>query len=115
MITEESVREVIDTARIEDVVGDFVSLRRRGQNMIGLCPFHNEKTPSFNVNPTRNIFKCFGCGQGGDPVKFLMELEQLSFPDAIKWLARKYNIKLKEKGFLFLEKQFAAGQLVLFL
>lgn len=97
MITEESVREVIDTARIEDVVGDFVSLRRRGQNMIGLCPFHNEKTPSFNVNPSRNIFKCFGCGQGGDPVKFLMELEQLSFPDSIKWLARKYGIKLKEK------------------
>lgn len=97
MITEESVREVIDTARIEDVVGDFVSLRRRGQNMLGLCPFHNEKTPSFNVNPARNIFKCFGCGQGGDPVKFLMELEQLSFPDAIRWIARKYNIKLKEK------------------
>lgn len=97
MILEESVREVIDTARIEDVVGDFVSLRRRGQNMIGLCPFHNENTPSFNVNPSRNIFKCFGCGQGGDPVKFLMELEQLSFPDAIKWLARRYNIKLKEK------------------
>jgi DNA primase len=97
MITEESVREVIDTARIEDVVGDFVSLRRAGQNLSGLCPFHNEKTPSFNVNPARNIFKCFGCGQGGDPVKFLMELEQLSFPDAIKWIARKYNIKLKEK------------------
>jgi len=97
MITEESVREVIDTARVEDVVGDFVSLRRRGQNLIGLCPFHNEKTPSFNVNPARNIYKCFGCGQGGDPVKFLMELEQLSFPDAIKWLARRYNIKLKEK------------------
>lgn len=97
MITEESVREVIDTARIEDVVGDFVSLRRRGQNMIGLCPFHNEKSPSFNVNPSRNIFKCFGCGQGGDPIKFLMELEQLDFPGAIKWIAARYNIKLKEK------------------
>ncbi len=97
MITEESIREVIETARIEDVVGDFVSLRRRGQNLLGLCPFHNEKTPSFNVNPARNIFKCFGCGQAGDPVKFLMELEQLSFPDAIKWLASRYNIKLKEK------------------
>ena len=97
MITDESVREVIETARIEDVVGDFVSLRRRGQNMIGLCPFHNEKTPSFNVNPARNIYKCFGCGEGGDPVKFLMSLEQLSFPDAIRWLARKYNLKLQEK------------------
>ncbi|MEO0789245.1 MAG: DNA primase [Bacteroidota bacterium] len=97
MIAEESVREVIETARIEDVVADFVSLRRRGQNYIGLCPFHNEKTPSFNVNPSRNIYKCFGCGEGGDPVKFLMTLEQLSFPDAIRWLARKYNLKLKEK------------------
>ncbi|PHI21195.1 DNA primase [Lewinellaceae bacterium SD302] len=97
MILEESVREVIDTARIEDVVGDFVSLKRRGQNLTGLCPFHNENTPSFNVNPARNIYKCFGCGVGGDPVKFLIELEQISFPDAIKWLARRYNIKLKEK------------------
>ena len=96
MITEESVREVIDTARVEDVVGDFVNLRRRGNNYSGLCPFHNEKTPSFNVNPARNIYKCFGCGVGGDPVKFLMELEQLSFPDAIRWIARKYNIKLEE-------------------
>ena len=96
MITEESVREVIDTAKVEDVVGDFVNLRRRGNNFTGLCPFHNEKTPSFNVNPARNIYKCFGCGVGGDPVKFLMELEQLSFPDAIRWIARKYNIKLEE-------------------
>ncbi|MBB4078150.1 DNA primase [Lewinella aquimaris] len=97
MITDESVREVIDTARIEDVVGDFVNLRRRGNNYSGLCPFHNEKTPSFNVNPARNIYKCFGCGVGGDPVKFLMELEQLTFPDAIKWIAGKYNIKLEER------------------
>ena len=97
MITEDSVREAIDTARIEDIVGDFVALRRRGNNYTGLCPFHNEKTPSFNVNPARNIYKCFGCGVGGDPVKFLMELEQLSFPDAIKWIAGKYNIKLEEK------------------
>ncbi|PPK86388.1 DNA primase [Neolewinella xylanilytica] len=97
MITEDSVREVIDTARIEDIVGDFVNLRRRGNNYSGLCPFHNEKTPSFNVNPARNIYKCFGCGVGGDPVKFLMELEQLPFPDAIRWIARKYNIKLEEK------------------
>lgn len=97
MITEESVREVIETVRIEDVVGDFVNLRRRGNNYSGLCPFHNEKTPSFNVNPARNIYKCFGCGVGGDAVNFLMELEQLPFPDAIRWIARKYNLKLKEK------------------
>ncbi|MCP9235375.1 DNA primase [Lewinella sp. JB7] len=97
MITDESVREVIDSARIEDVVGDFVNLRRRGNNYSGLCPFHNEKTPSFNVNPARNIYKCFGCGVGGDPVKFLMELEQLSFPDAIRWIAAKYNLQLEER------------------
>lgn len=97
MITEDSVREVIDTARIEDVVGDFVNLKRRGNNYSGLCPFHNEKTPSFNVNPARNIYKCFGCGVGGDPVNFLMELEQLTFPEAIRWIAGKYNLQLEEK------------------
>lgn len=97
MITQESVREVIETARIEDVVRDYVSLKRSGNNLTGLCPFHNEKTPSFNVNPARNIYKCFGCGVGGDPVNFLMELEQLSFPDAIRRLAAKYNLKLEER------------------
>ena len=96
MIKEESVREVIEIARVEDIVGDYVNLRRRGQNLIGLCPFHNEKTPSFNVNPSRNIYKCFGCGEGGDPVKFLMTLEQLTFPDAIRRIAARYNYKLEE-------------------
>lgn len=86
----------MEVARIEEVVGDFVNLRRRGINYIGLCPFHNEKTPSFNVNPGRNIYKCFGCGKGGDAANFLMEHEQLSFPDALRWLARKYNIKIEE-------------------
>lgn len=97
MITEASVQLVKDTARVADIVGDYVNLRRRGQNMIGLCPFHGEKTPSFNVNPARNIYKCFGCGEAGDPIKFLMTLEQLSFPDAIRKIAAKYNIKLEEK------------------
>jgi DNA primase len=97
MITDESIQLVKDTARVEDVVGDYVNLKRRGQNMIGLCPFHGEKTPSFNVNPSRNIYKCFGCGEGGDPIKFLMTLEQLSYPDAIRRIAAKYNIKLEEK------------------
>ncbi len=97
MILEESVREVIETARAEEVVGDFVNLKKRGQNYLGLCPFHGEKTPSFNVNPARNIYKCFGCGEAGDSVQFLMDLEQMTFPDAIRWLARRYNIKLKEK------------------
>ena len=78
------------------MVGDFVNLRRRGANMIGLCPFHNEKTPSFNVNPARNIYKCFGCGRGGDPVNFLMEHEHLSFPESLRWLANKYGIEIEE-------------------
>jgi len=97
MITEQSVQLVKDTARVEDIVGDYVNLRRRGQNLIGLCPFHGEKTPSFNVNPARNIYKCFGCGEAGDPIKFLMTIDQLSFVDAIRKIAGKYNIKLEEK------------------
>lgn len=97
MITDQSIQLVKDTARVEDIVGDYVNLRRRGQNMLGLCPFHNEKTPSFNVNPARNIYKCFGCGEAGDPIKFVMSLEQLSFPDAIRKIAARYNIKLEEK------------------
>ncbi len=98
MITDQSIQLVKDTARVEDIVGDYVNLRRRGQNMIGLCPFHNEKTPSFNVNPARNIYKCFGCGEAGDPIKFVMSLEQLSYPDAIRKIAARYNIKLEEKA-----------------
>lgn len=97
MITDESIQLVKDTARVEDVVGDYVNLRRSGQNLTGLCPFHNEKSPSFNVNPARNIYKCFGCGEAGDPIKFLMTLEQLSYPDAIRKIAARYNIKLEEK------------------
>ena len=97
MITEQSVQLVKDTARVEDIVGDYVSLKRRGQNLIGLCPFHGEKTPSFNVNPARNIYKCFGCGEAGDPIKFLMTLEQMSFVESIRKIAAKYNIKLEEK------------------
>jgi len=82
--------------KIEDVVGEFVTLRRRGVNLIGLCPFHNEKTPSFNVSPTKNIYKCFGCGKVGNAVQFLMEQAQLTFPEAIRHLAQKYNIELEE-------------------
>ncbi len=96
MFTRKSIEEVIETARIDEVVEDFITLRRRGVNKIGLCPFHSEKTPSFNVNPTRNIFKCFGCGKAGDAVAFLREHENMSFVDAIKWLAKKYRIQLEE-------------------
>ncbi len=96
MITPKSVREILDAAKIEDIVQDFVALRRRGTNLIGLCPFHHEKTPSFNVSPSRNIFKCFGCGKGGNPVQFLMELENLSFPEALRYIAKKYGIEVEE-------------------
>lgn len=96
MISQKSVQEILETAKIEDVVQDFVRLKRRGVNLIGLCPFHSEKTPSFTVSPSKNIFKCFGCGQGGDPVKFLMEHESYSFPEALRWLAQKYGIELEE-------------------
>jgi len=83
-------------AQIADVVEDFVNLKRRGVNMLGLCPFHDEKTPSFTVSPAKNIYKCFGCGKGGDPTRFVMDHESLSYPEAIRWLAAKYNIELEE-------------------
>ena len=97
MIDRETIERIMDTAKVEEVVGDFVSLRKRGVNMIGLCPFHNEKTPSFTVSPAKNLWKCFGCGKGGNAVHFIMEHEQLSYPDAIKWLAKKYHIEIKER------------------
>ncbi len=96
MISPRSIEDVLQAAKIEDVVGEFVNLKRRGANLIGLCPFHQEKTPSFNVSPSRNIYKCFGCGKGGDPANFLMEHESLSFPEAIRWLAERYQIELEE-------------------
>jgi len=97
MIDKQTIAKIQDAARIEEVVSDFVTLRRRGANLIGLCPFHNEKTGSFNVNPARNIFKCFGCSEGGGPVHFIMKHEQLSYPDALKYLAKKYNIPVQER------------------
>lgn len=97
MITQKTITEIFETAKIEEVVGDFVNLRRRGVNMIGLCPFHNEKTPSFTVSPNKGIYKCFGCGKGGNSVNFVMEHEQFSYPDALRYLAKKYGIKIEEK------------------
>ncbi|MDO8366249.1 MAG: DNA primase [Saprospiraceae bacterium] len=96
MIPPKQVQEILDATRIEEVVEDFVTLKRRGVNMIGLCPFHGERTPSFNVNPARNIFKCFGCGKAGDAITFLKEHENLTYPEALRWLARKYNIEIQE-------------------
>jgi DNA primase len=96
MISPESIQQVISRSDIVDVVGQFVKLRKRGVNYIGNCPFHNEKTPSFNVNPSKGIFKCFGCGKGGDVVSFVEEYEKFSFVEAIRWLANYYQIALEE-------------------
>ena len=105
MIDRKTIEQIMDTAKIEEVVGDFVALRRRGVNLIGLCPFHNEKTPSFTVSPAKNLCKCFGCGKGGNPVHFIMEHEQLSYPDALRWLAKKYHIEIKERELTDEEKR----------
>jgi len=96
MIDHATIERILDAAEISDVVSDFVTLRKRGVNMLGLCPFHNEKTPSFTVSPAKGIFKCFGCGKGGNSVNFIMEHENLSYPEALKWLAKKYNIEVVE-------------------
>ncbi len=97
MIDSATVDRIFSAADIVDVVSDYVTLKRRGVNYIGLCPFHNEKTPSFTVSPAKNICKCFGCGKGGNPVNFIMELENLSYYEALKFLAKKYNIEIQEK------------------
>lgn len=97
MISRATIQRVLDAADIVDVVKEFVTLKKAGTNYKGLCPFHNEKTPSFVVSPAKQRCKCFGCGKGGDPVHFIMEMEQLSFSDAIKWLGRKYGIEVKER------------------
>ncbi len=96
-INQETVRRILDTADIVEVVSDFVSLKRRGANFVGLCPFHNERTPSFSVNRARGFCYCFSCHKGGGPVNFLMELEQLTYVEALRYLARKYNIEIKEE------------------
>ncbi len=96
MIDHATIERILDSAEISDVVSDFVTLRKRGVNMLGMCPFHNEKTPSFTVSPAKGIFKCFGCGKGGNSVNFIMEHENLTYPEALKWLAKKYHIDVVE-------------------
>ena len=97
MIPRETIDSILSAARIEEVVGEFVSLKRRGVNQIGLCPFHNEKTPSFTVSPVKGIYKCFGCGKAGNAVNFIMEHEHFTYPEALRYLARKYNIEVEEE------------------
>ena len=96
MISPDSVEKVRDLADIVDVIGEFITLKKRGVNFLGLCPFHNEKTPSFTVSPNKGIYKCFGCGESGNAFKFIMEHEHLSFPDAVRYLAKKYQIEIED-------------------
>ncbi len=96
MIDRATVDRIVAAADIVEVVGDFISLKKRGSNYTACCPFHNEKTPSFSVNPARGLYKCFGCGKGGGVVSFVMEHEKLTYPEALKWLARKYGIEVEE-------------------
>ncbi len=97
MIDRVTIEKIMDSVEIVDVVQDFVTLKKRGVNYVGLCPFHNEKTPSFTVSPSKGIYKCFGCGSGGNAVNFIIEHEHLSYPEALKFLAGKYNIEIIEK------------------
>lgn len=97
MIDRTTIDRILDTADIVDVIQDFVTLKKRGVNFIGLCPFHNEKTPSFTVSPSKGIYKCFGCGKGGNVVNFIMDHEHLSYPESLKYLAGKYHIEVEEK------------------
>ena len=97
MIPPQTVNNILEAARIEDVISDFVTLKKRGANFIARCPFHNEKTPSFVVSPAKNIYKCFGCGAAGNASKFIMEHEHLSYPEALKYLAKKYHIHIEEE------------------
>lgn len=96
MISQYSIQRIVEEARVEDVVGEYVVLKKRGANYQGLCPFHNEKTPSFNVSPAKNIYKCFGCGKAGNSVTFLMDYTQMSYVEALRYLAKKYNIEVEE-------------------
>ena len=97
MIDHSTIDRIMDAAQIYDVVSDFVTLRKRGVNYVGLCPFHDDKTPSFYVSPAKNLCKCFACGKGGNPVHFIMLHEQLSYPDALRYLAKKYHIEIQER------------------
>src|SRR5688572_19760481 len=96
MISQNSIQQILGRLDIIDVVGSFVRLKKRGTNYLGLCPFHNEKTPSFTVSPTKEIYKCFGCGRSGNTISFVMEHEKYSYVEALKWLANRYGIEIEE-------------------
>lgn len=105
MIDRPTIAKIMDATKIEEVVSEFVTLKKRGINYVGLCPFHNDSNPSFSVSPTRGICHCFTCGKGGNAINFLMELEQMTYPDALRWLAKKYKIEIQERELTDEEKQ----------
>jgi len=105
VIPRDTVEKIIEAARVEEVLGEFITLKKRGVNLLGLCPFHGEKTPSFTVSPVKGIYKCFGCGKAGNSVNFIMEHLSLSYPEALKWLANKYGIEIIEKEITPEEKE----------
>lgn len=123
MIKQDTIRNILDAARIDEVISEFVTLKKRGGNFVGLCPFHNEKTPSFTVSPAKGIYKCFGCGKAGDVIRFMMDHDQLNYPEALRYLASKYGVEIEEENVkpedkeaknlresLFLVNTFAAEQ-----
>ena len=97
MISRSIIERILDATKIEDVIGEFVTLHRSGHFYKGLCPFHEERTPSFTVTPHRNMFYCFGCKKGGDVITFLMEHGNMTYPEAVKWLGRKYGVEVDEQ------------------
>lgn len=115
MIDQATIDRILDAAQITDVVSDFVTLRKRGVNYVGLCPFHDDKTPSFYVSPAKGLCKCFACGKGGNAVHFIMEHEQMSYPEALKYLAKKYGIEIKERELSSEEKMVQSERESLFI
>src|SRR3982751_426753 len=96
MISPQTIEQITNRIDIIDVISEFVKLKKRGANYLGLCPFHNEKTPSFTVSPSKEIYKCFGCGKSGNTISFIMEHEKYSYVDALRWLANRYNVEIEE-------------------
>src|ERR1700753_2444948 len=96
MIAQQTIQQILSRIDIIEIVGGFVRLKKRGTNYLGLCSFHNEKTPSFTVSPSKEIYKCFGCGRSGNTITFLMEHEKYSYVEALRWLAGRYNVEIEE-------------------
>ena len=115
MIDQPTIDRILDAANIVDVVSEFVTLRKRGVNYVGLCPFHDDKSPSFYVSPAKNICKCFACGEGGTAVHFIMKHEQIGYFDALRFLAKKYNIEIEERELSDEEKRIRSDRESMFI